>query len=376
MTKRNQFLIVFLLFLLFFLRYQTLSSLPDFLPGQEIIIRDVLREEPKIISSSQRFSLAGVEVKTFRYPEYHYGDQLIITGSLKKGVTRGWFLEFPEIEESSQLQKIGIEHKILASLSAWRRKIEGVYRFSLPEPQASLMAGIVLGSKSSFPYDFYQSLRKTGTLHVVVASGMNITLVAAVLVSLFVLFLNRRKALIFAFLGVWLYVFLAGGEAPVVRAGIMGSLAFWGVGLGREKDALRGLIFAGMLMLFINPNYLFDLGFQLSFAATAGILLVYPRIRRIRGIKKAFSLPLIGDDLAVTLAAQILTLPIMIFNFDGYNPLSLLVNALVLWTIPWIMGIGALAGLAGLINKVLGQIICLPAYVLLTYFVKMVELFA
>lgn len=376
MTKRNQFLIVFLLLLLFFLRYQTLPSLPDFLPGQEIIIRDVLREEPKIISSSQRFSLAGIEIKTFRYPEYHYGDQLIITGNLKKGVTGKWLLEFPEIEENIQEQRMGIEHKILASISAWRRKIEKIYRFSLPEPQASLMAGIVLGSKSGFPYDFYQALRETGTLHVVVASGMNITLVAAVLVSFLVLFLNRRKALTFAFLGVWFYVFLAGGEAPVVRAGIMGSLAFLGVGLGREKDALRGLIFAGALMLFINPNYLFDLGFQLSFAATAGILLVYPRIRGIKRIKKVFSLSLIGDDLAVTLAAQTLTLPIMVFNFGGYNPLSPLVNALVLWAVPWIMGIGALAGIAGLINQTLGQIICLPAYVLLTYFIKTVELFA
>jgi len=376
MAKRNQFLTVFFLILLFVLRWKTLPSLPDFLPGQEVRISDALRQEPKIIGSSQRFSLAGVEIRTWRYPEYHYGDQLVVVGSLKKGVTRNWFLEYPEIEKAPQEQRIGIEHKILASISAWRRRIEKVYRFSLPEPQASLMAGIVLGSKSGFPSDFYQALRQTGTLHVVVASGMNITLVAIFLINFFILFLNRRLALFFAFLGIWFYVILAGGEAPVVRAGIMGSLAFIAQGLGKEKAAIRGLIFSAGLMLFINPHYLFDLGFQLSFAATAGILIVYPRLKSLKKTRRIFALPGFGDNLAATLAAQTLTLPIMIFSFGGANPISPLVNAFVLWTIQWIMAIGAMAGLLGLFNQNLGQIICLPAYVLLTFFIKAVELFA
>ena len=376
MRKRDYFLLSLFLTLLFFLRWQTLPALPDFLPGQEVRISGVLRQEPKVSGSSQRFSLAGIEIKTLRYPEYHYGDQLVVVGNLKKGVTGGWFLEFPEIKETFQLQKIGIEHKILASISAWRRSIEKVYRFALPEPQASLMAGIVLGSKSGFPSDFYQALRETGTLHVVVASGMNITLVAIFLVNSLVLFINRRKAVIFAFLGIWFYVILAGGEAPVIRAGIMGSLAFLAQGLGRERTAIRGLILAGVIMLLINPNYLFDLGFQLSFAATAGILIVYPRLKSLKITRRLFSLPEFGDNLASTLAAQTLTLPIMVLNFGGVNPLSPLVNALVLWTIQWVMAIGAFGGVLGLINPILGQIICLPAYVLLTFFVEVVRFFA
>jgi len=376
MSPRNKLLIILLIILLLILRWKILPSLPDFLPGQEVRISGVLRQEPKITGSSQRFSLVGVEIRTWRYPEYHYSDKLVIIGNLKKGVAGKWSLEYPKIEEAPQEQRIGIEHKILASISAWRRRIEKVYRFSLPEPQASLMAGIVLGSKSGFPSDFYQALRQTGTLHVVVASGMNITLVAIFLINFFLLFLNRRLALFFAFLGIWFYVILSGGEAPVVRAGIMGSLAFIAQGLGKEKAAIRGLIFAGVLMLFINPYYLFDLGFQLSFAATAGILIVYPRLKDLKKTRRIFSLPGFGDNLAATLAAQVLTLPIMIFNFGGTNPISPLVNAFVLWTIQWIMAIGALAGLLGLFNQNLGQIICLPAYVLLTFFVKAVELFA
>lgn len=376
MSLKNWLLTALFLSLFFLLRWKTLPNLSDFNPGQEIKISAFLREEPKIIGATQRFSLAGIEVKTYHFPDYHYNDYLIIVGTPKKGVTKAWFLEFPQVSKTESLQRTGIEQKIFALISAWRRKIEKVYRFSLPEPQASLLAGIVLGSKSGFPDDFYQALRKTGTLHVVVASGMNITLFAGALISLLVFFINRKIAVIISFLGIWFYVLLAGGEAPVIRAGIMGSLAFLGIGLGREKDAVRGLVFAGLLMLFINPNYLFDLGFQLSFCATAGILFVYPKIKAWKPGRRFFSLPLFGDELAVTLAAQLLTLPMMVFSLGWFNPISPLVNALVLWTVPWVMAIGALGGFFGLLNRPLGQLFCLIVYPLLTYFLEMVKLFS
>jgi competence protein ComEC len=376
MGRKNWCLIALLLVLLFSLRWKTLPGLPDFKPGQEIRVSGFLRQEPKIIGSSQRFSLAGIEIKTQRFPEYHYGDYLLVVGTLTKSLTNKWELDYPEISKTQPVQKRGIEQEILASISGLRRRIERIYRFSLPEPQASLMTGIVLGTKSGFPYDFYQALKRTGTLHVVVASGMNITIFAGVLVPFLAFFLHRRLALIIGFLGVWFYVILAGLEAPVVRAGIMGSLAFLGVGLGREKEAIRGLVLAGMLMVFINPLYVFDLGFQLSFAATAGILLVYPKIKTLRLTRSLFKLPLFGDELAVTLAAQSLTVPIMVFSLGWFNPLSPLVNALVLWTIPYVMGIGALGGVLGLVNQELGRIFCLPAWPLLTYFVEAVKLFS
>jgi competence protein ComEC len=87
-------------------------------------------------------------------------------------------------------------------------------------------------------------------------------------------------------------------------------------------------------------------------------------------------LPVFGDNLASTLAAQTLTLPIMVFNFGSYNSLSPLVNALVLWTIQWVMIIGALGGILGLINLELGRFFCLLSWPLLTYFVEVVKLFS
>ena len=115
MSFKNKLLITFLIGLLFLLRWLTLPSLPDFESGQEVRITGFLREEPKIIGSSQRFSLVGIEIKTFLYPEYFYGDDLTVTGILEEKYDR-FFLDYPEIE-TTQIQKKGIEQKILGSIS-------------------------------------------------------------------------------------------------------------------------------------------------------------------------------------------------------------------------------------------------------------------
>lgn len=315
-----------------------------------------MRQEPKISGGLQKFSLVGIEIKTWKYPEYHYGDKLKVMGIVKENS-----LEFPEIREKETEKDKGI----LFWIHNLRTRIEKTYRKTLPEPQASLLAGIVLGSKSGIPKDFYESLRQTGTLHVVVASGMNVSILAGTLVSFLLLFISRRKAVILSFILIWFYVVLAGAEAPVIRAGIMGTLAFLAQGLGREEDAWRGLGLAAVILLFLNPQNLFDLGFQLSFAATFGILFFGPVFSRL------FSrLPKqIRSDISQTLGAQIVTLPIIILNFGYYSIFSPLVNLLVVPTLPWIMRLGLLVAVGG-------QIFAWLTLPFLTYFVWIVKLFS
>lgn len=352
-------LIVFLL--LFTLRLKSLTR-PHFVPGTKIKIKDYLQEEPKIVGQTQRFFLAGVPIQVQRYPEFHYGDQLEIVGSVgDKG------LEYPKA------QIIGSSTR-----QDWRGKIYGlqkrfvsIYRRVLPEPQASLLSGIVLGAKSEMPSSFYNDLRKSGTLHIVVASGMNVTLIASTLVSFLLLFFNRRGAVVLALLGIWFYVFLAGAEAPVVRAGIMGSLVFLAQGLGRDADAWRGLGLAAALLLLWNPQNLFELGFQLSFLATGGILFFGTKISRL--LKR---LPnQIRNDVAQTLSAQIATLPLILWTFGQYSPFSPLANILVVTILPWILRLGALMAIVGLFFLPLAQLLGWLLWPLLTYFVKVVELF-
>jgi competence protein ComEC len=366
----NYLLIILLAFLFWLWRYH-MVKLPDLQEGMVVRIRGVLREEPsKSEGQSQSFSLRGIQIKARRFPGFHYGDCLIITGKLGVRViskfSKQFRLIYPDIHKVDVCQKKPFFHGIFGL----KRRIEAIFNNVLPEPQASLLSGIVLGSKREIESSFYQALKKTGTLHVVVASGANISLVSQPLVENLAGFLSRRVALVFAFIFTWLYAIISGFEPPVVRAAIMANIGFLAQFMGKEKDAFRSLVLAGMIMVFLDPLVIFDLGFQLSFSATAGILLLYSKIRPY--FKK---LSFIGDDLSTTLAAQVFVLPIIYFNFKQISVVSPLVNALVLWTIEPLMELGGLIASLGLFSQPLAQLIAYPAWLLLTIFVKIVELF-
>jgi len=212
--------------------------------------------------------------------------------------------------------------------------------------------------------DFQQDLRKTGTIHIVVASGYNISVIAGLLISVILRFTKRQFALFLSFFVILAYTLMTGAEPPVVRAAIMGSLTFLAQFLGREKDAWRALVFAAAAILLVNPLLLFDLGFQLSFLATAGIL-------AFGGEKES----LIGNDLRTTLAAQAGVLPILLSNFGQISVLSPLINILVLFVVPLIMILGLIIAFFGLLWHPLAQIASWFAWVPLTYFIKVVEWF-
>lgn len=361
-----------LFFLLWLVRCQTARPV-DLKEGIEIRVRGVLTEEPIVFGQTQSFSLQGIKIKTSRFPEYHYGDRLIITGKVKVRVINRFYkqytLVYPQVESLSSPNPP--KSLIISLIFKLRKKIEEIYNQTLPEPQASLLAGIVLGSKRRMSDRFFQALKKTGTLHVVVASGANISLVSQPLLENLSGFLSRKIALLITFILMWFYTIMAGFDPPVVRAALMASFAFLAQFLGRERDVVRSLLLAAGLMLLIDPLIVFDLGFQLSFSATAGILLFYEKI------KPFFSrLSFFGDGLATTLAAQVFVLPIIFLNFKEISLISPLVNALVLWTIDPLMKLGGVMAAFGILSRLLGQILAYPAWLLLTFFVKVIEIWA
>jgi competence protein ComEC len=209
---------------------------------------------------------------------------------------------------------------------------------------------------------------------------------------------------------------MVGAEAPAVRAGLMAAMMLLGQFFGREGNQGRFLLFAVMIMLLISPLILFDIGFQLSFAATAGIIWLYPILRnktfcsssenfdsvsdslankrtlsnKVFGARKVkphkicwtrhvlmkiFSFPLLGEAFLVTVSAQLITLPILLVNFGQFSWLSPLANSLVLPTIPIIMALGLfLAGLS-FISKFTSQVLAWFVWPFLTWFVKIVDWF-
>lgn len=242
--------------------------------------------------------------------------------------------------------------------------------YLLPQPQAGLLIGMVLGERSTLEVEFKRALRRTSTIHMVVVSGQNLTLLSGVILSL-ASFLGRRKTVILTLGIIIFYAFLTGLQIPVIRAGLMILMAFFAQLIGRQSQAWWVLVITGLLMLIYQPDWLLSISFQLSFLATFGVVVVAPEI-----IKRLNFLPeVIKQDLGVTMAAQLMVLPIIAANFHQASIVGVIANTLVLWIIPMVMVSGALALLLSVINFSLGSILALIPGVLLTYFVYIVQFF-
>jgi len=322
--------------------------------GNLIKISGRVYSEPNYYEYAQVINLRGVRAKLPPYPEISLGDKIIIQGEVKDNYIK-----------NADLISFSKSDFIIYKI---RRKLLDFYQHGLPSPHSGLVAGVVLGSKAGVSQQFYESLKQSGTLHIVVASGMNVTLVAGFLLESLVLFINRRRAVVVAILGIWIYVALAGFDAPLVRAAIMGSIAFSALKLGRAYLAWRGLLISAFIMLMLNPSYLSNLGFILSFTATASLMLFESQISRLIH----FVPHIFREGLSTSLAAQIGVAPILYYSFGEFNLLSPLINALLLWTIPYITIIGVLAGLTGLILLPIGKLILLVIYPLTEYFVLVI----
>jgi competence protein ComEC len=350
--------LLFWVFLLTLAIVRLVSQKPDFSDGKIVQITGVITTEPVTYTYYQRVSLAGLKIFLPKYPEVSYGDKITVTGKVEKGELTGAKLNV-------------IEEKVLP-LSSLRQKIITFYQKSLPEPHASLLSGIVMGSKKGLPQEFWRQIVKTGVAHVVVASGMNVTMVSGFILNLLLLYFPRRKAIYLALVGVWSYVALSGIDAPLVRAAIMGSIIFFGQFLGRVASTIRVLVITGLIMIIIFPRWLLDIGFILSFIATFSLILFQAKIERFF----SFLPGILRGGLTTSLAAQIGVAPVIMVSFGNFSLLSPLVNALVLWTVAPITIIGMLAGGVGFIIPELGKACLYLAYPLTAWFVEVVRIFS
>jgi competence protein ComEC len=195
------------------------------------------------------------------------------------------------------------------------------------------------------------AFRATGISHIVAASGYNVTLIVGWGTLLLNKFLQRRWAIGLGMLICIFYVLLAGATAAVVRAGVMSILVSTGLIFGRPTQAKWILIMTACCMLLWSPLYLEDIGFQLSIAATAGLVFFRPQ-----------------GDWWTTIVAQVATLPIILHHFGNLSPIAPIVNILVLWMVPLVMQITSLSVIAGLLLNRLGQGIAYLAWPFLHLF--------
>lgn len=388
---------IYLFLYLFFLNRQSQERFGEIShKGTKAVIEKNLANEPENDGRLQKFYLSTYKIITSAEPQYHYGDRIKVIGRLEASLIKqdnsgaksrpligevlnqtfgksAKVLYFPKIEKIANQNG----HPIVFWAQTLRRLILNIYVRVLPSPEAALLSGVVLGEKASLPNDFKTALRTTGTTHVVAASGMNVTYMVIIFSGLTGLFVNKRRAGLLAVGACWFYVLLAEASPPVVRAGMMGSMILLAKFLGREPRPLWVLVLTAGLMLLISPLLLWDIGFQLSALSMAGLILFEEKTAEgLNRLVISRQLPLVFvESLAASFSAQLLTLPILVYNFGAYSPFSLLVNALVLWLVPLIMALGLVVGFLGLLNIKLAYPAALITYLPLNIFVEMVKFF-
>jgi len=232
-----------------------------------------------------------------------------------------------------------------------------------PAAEAGLGSGIILGEKAMVSPEMTRALQASGTTHIIALSGYNIT----VILGLFILVRNRwgRLANLLMPSGlIILFVIMTGGAPSLVRAAIMGSLPLIARFLSRESDNFISILLSATLMAVFNPFLpLFDVGFQLSFVAFAGIIYITPLIARaVKFIGASFSA--IASE---TVGAQLATLPLLSYYFGMISVISPLSNMIILGILPVCMASVFITAVAGMMWQPLGVFLAVPTYYLLHF---------
>ncbi len=322
-----------------------------------------------------------------------YGDRLQVFGDLQTPFESAEFSykEYLARQNIHSVVRVYGDVKILArdqgnpffaALYAFRaRAVTTVYAI-LPDPAASLLAGILLGVDTGIPRDLVAAFSATNTAHIIAISGFNIAILAGIFTAFARRVVGERFAVFVVVGGLALYTLLVGAGASVVRAAIMGSLSVIALRVHRPNTALNTLGAAALLMLAGNPFTLYDLGFQLSFLATLGLMLyVTPLTRAFEnffarwtsGERAQQLVGILGDSFIVTLAAQITTTPLILFAFHRLSLVGLLTNLIVLPAQPAVMIWGGIALVAALIVPPLGQPLAWIAWAFLEFTIVVVQ---
>jgi len=350
----------------------------------------------EIIANGERKEVSGTTlIQVPRYPAYRYGDVLNVTGKLETPEP------FDNFDYKSYLERQGIYSVIYypgveildrgQGFKPWqwiyslRERLSTSLARALPEPQGSLAQGILLGLRGNIPDSLNQAFSRTGTAHILAISGLNISIVIAMFLSLGILVFGRQRStyIWLALVATWLYALLAGMNPPVIRAAIMGSLFLIAEYLGRQGSAIIALAFAAAVMVGIQPQLLWSVSFQLSFLAMAGLIFFYPYfqtwgrkgVTAVFGSREALAATgnIITDGFAASLAAIIAVGPLIAYNFGVVSLVGLPATFFSLPALPFIIVTTALVAFVGLLAPLMAQILGWLAWLFLSYFLSVVQ---
>lgn len=361
--------------------------------GEDVIFQAKVVKEPIVRANNTQvtvkpdFVSSGKILITFDPAEkLSYGDRVVLTGTLREPESFDDFdyaaflakdgvyalMEKPgvEIKERGAYEHAG--ERAMAAIFNLKAEFREVLEKHLSPRFSSVMVEMLLGDKYVMSEGLAQDLNTTGLRHIIAISGAHIAILTMYVMPLFIwLGLWRQQAFYVTLVLVIFYVVLTGLQPSAVRAGLMGGMFLLGQHVGRQYVALRAIIFAATAMLLLNPFLLVrDVGFQLSFLAVFGMIVLFPMVLSFLP-KKIPARKL----LAMTLTAQVFTLPILIWDFGQVSLVSMITNILIVPVIPLLMGLGFLLMIGGLLQPV-GFLLAFPVGVLVQYILWIVDFFA
>lgn len=252
-----------------------------------------------------------------------------------------------------------------------RDMFAGKVRQSIDEPQASLGIGFLLGQKSALPSDLMQALQVAGLTHIVVASGYNLMILVRLARRIFEK-VSRYLAMLTSGGLIIGFIAMTGMTPSMTRAGLVAALGLVAWYVGRKFHPATLLVFAAAVTVMIEPSNVWgNVGWMLSFAAFAGVMLVAPILTAYLFGKE--KVPFIAQLFIETTSAQLVTLPIIMAVFGNLSIVALLANMLVLPFIPLTMLMTFITGLIGFIAPALQMIVAWPTQVLLDGIVRVIE---
>ncbi|KKU32603.1 MAG: ComEC/Rec2-related protein [Candidatus Collierbacteria bacterium GW2011_GWA2_46_26] len=349
-------------------------SLSTFVVGEKIRVvgypNKTYQDTTKCIITIGRFSFLTEDICA-KFDD----NKLAAVGNVDKKVIDGiggklWLTnaKIETNEKNQNLNKSNTQNGVF--LSNFRESLVDVYRKYVPEPEAGLVAGIVLGYKNDIGQELYQQMINSGSIHIAVASGYNILLVGGLILSVCFYFVRRREAIWIALVSMALYAGLAGGEPPVIRALWMATLMYVGQILGRANQGWWSLTLSAWAMLMFEPTLLSSVSFQLSVGASFGLIVVEPYlVKQFSMISGRGPVELMKNTgVTTTLSTMFITVPIIWWHFGRMSLFGIFSNILILPFVPPLMFFGALM-------LALPSLFSIPVYALAHWIVLVIRFF-
>lgn len=378
--------------------FAPVSIPPPLIPllDQKVVLSGIIVADPDLRELSTRLTVETTTPQTKviavvpAYEHFSIGEKVQLRGILKApqpfttdgGRTfaydkflamSGIFAVIQPASVSVVGARSGLVMNVWAALLSIKAECVRALQIALPEPYSALAVGLIAGGKQGLGKSLLAAFTVAGLLQIVVLSGYNVMIVAEGIVRSLSRF-PKSLALAMAILGIAAFVIAAGANSSAIRAGIMATLALVARGSSRTYEVLRALFATLFIMLMMNPLLLvYDPGFQFSFAATVGMIVLSPLVSvRLLWMTSVF----VREMFATTIAAQLAVLPILLWQSGNLSLVALPANVLVMPLIPPAMAFSAGAAVIAWFLPSLGPLAGLPAYSLLWAIIEIAKVSA